>query len=382
MSNLAETVQTLKNRIAQGAEPALKYLEELLAPASPHYNTMIQLKARYHTCQRALLLGTIEHEEFERTCSSISQALLVIADELLPEDLRAEAVPAAPAEGKRGEILYHIPDAMQLEQERKCLVRIAWNRATLQRDWKPSDQDVTRSIRISEIMAVQLLNADESGPFAIRTLSETVQFVEREDFTEWVFYVRPLRAGRFPLLLRVSVIEVIREKEYKKDIILEEEITVVAEAVPEPVATPFKAAGAGLLVGGEGSPAGGTGVEPPVFGPAEGAETSGEEGGRGLPPGSGSGWSGSLPEAAEPEAAWESPAPLPPPPPPSPAPSAPQAPGNTPSGPFRLPLPSHTQSHPAPSIPPAPARAKRPVSVWILLVIVVVIAVLLGVFVF
>lgn len=249
MNRLEEIVKTLKTYIGEGVEAALDFLEKVLDHSTSRYNDFIQIKSRYNSLQRELLLGVLDHSTYDISRNNISKALLILADEITEKDLIPEGGAPAGEEDKRGEILYNVPDLMQIGKEEKCAVRIAFDIEHVKRDWEAAPEDVVKSIRVSEIMAVSLLNVDEAEPpFAIRSFSETVQFVDKDDFTEWVFYVKPLKVGRFPLLLRVSVIEMINNKEYKKDIVLEEEITVQTEEVGTPRGEEFKSAGASVTL--------------------------------------------------------------------------------------------------------------------------------------
>lgn len=361
MANLAEIVAQLKGRIAQGIEPALTFLEEQLSPDSPRYNEYVQIKARYNSCQKMLLLGTLEHSEYDLTCNNVSKALLMLADELTEADLR-NLEPGQPAAGpKRGEILYHIPAEMALQKEVKCAVRIAWKAETLNQDWQDHSGDVQKSLRIAEIMAVALLNADESNPFAIRTLTEPVQLIDPHDFTEWIFYVKPLRSGHFSLVLRVSVIEIMHNREYKKDLVLEEEIEVLAESpsTAAPLPETFKPAVAGVVVGAAliAEPPGWSGAEPPEDQSAE----------------------------AEPqfEPAEERPRSEPPPQPPASVP----APAPAPSQPYPTggqdilePMPQAPQTSPPPPAPVGPNRAPQPLPWALIIVILLVLTALIALF--
>ncbi len=249
MNRLEEIIKTLKTYIGEGVETALDFLEKILDHSSSRYNDYIQIKSRYNSLQRELLLGVIDHGTYDISRNNISKALLLLAEEITDKDLIPEGGAAPQEEDKRGEILYNVPDVMQISHEQKCAVRIAFDISNLKQDWEESPEDVIKSIRVSEIMAVSLLNVDESDPpFAIRTFSETVQFLDKDDFTEWVFYVKPLKLGRFPLILRVSVIEMINNKEYKKDIVLEEEITVQTEEVREVEEVVYKSAGTAIAL--------------------------------------------------------------------------------------------------------------------------------------
>lgn len=249
MPSLEEVVRLLKTHLADSLESALEYLGKVLYADSTRYNDYIQIKSRFNNLQRELLLGLIDHEAFDISRNNICQAVILLADDLRQEDLQPQAAAAAPAADKRGEILYHVPDQMQLNHEEKCTVRLAWAIEQLLRDWEKTDVDVVKRIRMAEIMGVQLLNVDESNPFTIRTLSEQVQFLDLDDYTEWIFYVKPTRVGQFPLALRVTVIEVLHDKEYKKDIVLEEQILVTTEATPSVADAAFKTAAAGLVLG-------------------------------------------------------------------------------------------------------------------------------------
>lgn len=249
MNRLEEIVKTLKLYITEGVEAALEYLEKVLDHNSIQYNDYIQIKSRYNSLQRELLLGVIDHSSYDIARNNISKAILLLAEEIKEDDLIPEGGAEEDKEDKYGEVLYRVPDLMQLNHEEKCTVRIAFVVEQLMRDWEKKEVDVIKSIRVSEIMAVSLLNVDESDPpFSIRTFSETVQFLDKEDFTEWIFYVKPVKTGRFPLILRVSVIEMINNKEYKKDIVLEEEITVQAEEVPPVGEDTFKTAATGIVL--------------------------------------------------------------------------------------------------------------------------------------
>ncbi len=130
---------------------------------------------------------------------------------------------------KQGNILYQIPNEMELGQDTKCLVRIAFNEKILRKELAISEEATIKSIRVSNLMEVELIDPLAAGTFEIRALNEQEQLIEREDFTQWLFYVKAQRAGKFPLLLKVAVIEVLYGKERKKEISLEETISVVTK---------------------------------------------------------------------------------------------------------------------------------------------------------
>jgi len=237
---LAELKAALKQRIAEGANYALKHLEEVLRPDSDKFNEFVQIKGRYNAYLNAIVSGMASKAELDGQYNQISAALLIFTDSLRDEHLRPDEQPTpSPAQAKRGELLYHIPHQMQTAHEYKCAVRVAYLRALLYDDWQQHDDDVQKSIPVAEIMSVELLNQDESEPFAIRTFSDTVQFLDQDFHTEWEFYVKPRRIGAFPLLLKISVVETRNGRDVKRNIVLEERVVVSTDA-PTEVAQDFQ----------------------------------------------------------------------------------------------------------------------------------------------
>lgn len=253
MGRLETIITGFKLQIGEGIEPALNFLEQHLTSESPRFNDYIQIKGRFNALQRELLLGVIDQSTYNQWRNNLSNALLLFADELTEEDLKANNSTIDPTADKKGDILYYIPDQMLLNLEEKCAVRVAWLSEVLSSDWDSRPEDVQKEIRMADIMAVELLNLDQRNPFQIRSMSEPVQFVDKEDFTEWIFYVKPLMEGAFSLVVRVSVIEVIRNKEYKKDIVLEELVTVQSKELPLLDSSSFKPANARLSLSNAGA---------------------------------------------------------------------------------------------------------------------------------
>jgi hypothetical protein len=93
-----------------------------------------------------------------------------------------------------------------------------------------TDDTVIKSIRIAEVMEVELQDRNEEPAFEITTLNSKEQFVDEDYYSEWIFYVKPIRGGEHQLTLVVSVLEEVRGKERRRDVILEEVVTIVADA--------------------------------------------------------------------------------------------------------------------------------------------------------
>ncbi len=138
---------------------------------------------------------------------------------------------------KEGNILYHIPNMMQVLSWTRCTVRLAWDEILLNEGLTiPEEDKVIESIRLGEIMQVSLKEGQSGANFEIKALNNEEQFILSDDFTEWLFDVRPLETGDFILILRVTLIQLILGKERKKDIVLERSVKTTAANVPKALA--------------------------------------------------------------------------------------------------------------------------------------------------
>lgn len=234
--SLPQIRQTLKETLPLGIDITFQKLKRYLPQEAVKYNEVILLESRYQTAHRNLLRDTEDSDDIRREFNRIREALLALINGLEEKDFEKVSANQPKPKPKRGNILYRIPNAMEVEKEAKCLVRIAFTKEILMEALKQEEEDVIQSIRISEVMGVEIIDPNENAPFKIRTFSETVQLIYKEDFTEWVFYVKPLHVGEFSLLLKVSVVEMREGKERKRNIVLEEKVVITSETVdtPEP----------------------------------------------------------------------------------------------------------------------------------------------------
>jgi outer membrane protein OmpA-like peptidoglycan-associated protein len=133
---------------------------------------------------------------------------------------------------KRGHILYSIPQTMQLEKKIKCIVRISICLDAIIKGLNENENNKIEKIRIAKSMEVVLEN-DLNEAFEIEAKSSKEQFIDfyEDEFTQWVFFVKPILAGEHTIVLKVSVIEVVNNQSKKKEIVLEKNISVKAEDV-------------------------------------------------------------------------------------------------------------------------------------------------------
>lgn len=141
-----------------------------------------------------------------------------------------------PPSAKEGKVLYHIPSMMEVESWSRCTVRVAWEELLLLEDLDiPEEDRLIESIRLGEVMQVALIESPAEGNFSIQPLTNQEQIVSEDEFTQWLFDVKPFKQGRFKLLLRVTLIQIVQGKERTKDIVLERTVTTestVPRALP------------------------------------------------------------------------------------------------------------------------------------------------------
>ncbi len=165
-----------------------------------------------------------------------------VADEdMIPVEISEasskDLVPTPPIRKRKnmGKIVHDIPTKMQLKKRYKCQVRVGMDEAIVLLDKEVLNEDDIKmmDVKISEIMEAEL-RSEVSGAFKVEALTEKEQFVEDDDYTEWVFYVTPMKTGDHQLLLKVSIIKVINNKERKKEIVLENLVKVITGQTNNP----------------------------------------------------------------------------------------------------------------------------------------------------
>jgi len=241
MLSLSELKPILKEMLAEdGLGPAIKRLKAALPPDSKAFNDLVLLEAELKEANLKRIRGSLSETELDIKYNSLRERFLDFLNALDQRDL--EASPTG-KKAKQGSLLYQIPGAMTVHKETRCLVRIAYDEATLIENIELTRDTRIKDVRIAEVMEVELIDPAEQPAFAIRSYNRQEQFVEKDDYTEWTFYVKPLREGQFPLLLRVSVIEKVGDKERVRDIVLEETVVIVADPVAEAAPAGFKSSG-------------------------------------------------------------------------------------------------------------------------------------------
>ncbi len=252
--NLQDLKSKLKKIIAEeGIAPCIKALRDLIPENKDRYEDVLLIESRQNETNRQRLRNLISNEDLQISYARIRQDLMNLIDALSEVDLDENAENSSAEvqpKGKKGKILHRIPDQMQIHKETKCTVRIALNEEVIIKNIDLDEEVVLKSIRVSDIMQVELLDPSNDQPFKINSISSQEQFIEENEFTEWIFYVTPQKKGTYSLILKVAVIELILNKERKREIVLEESIQIITE--PSPKTNPnFKTSSLQLSFGGQ-----------------------------------------------------------------------------------------------------------------------------------
>ena len=236
MESLIDLKQELKKTIPNGIDIVLAQLEQLVKYSNVKINELILIMARYKETHKKRLLQEITSDEANAQLNNIRKSILSFIDNLNSSDINATQQSnqgGKRVKAKRGKVLYRIPKIMQIGRQEKCIVRVAFNKELLLEDLDVNDLDSIKSVRISKVMGANIIDPSENPPFTIRTISEEVQFIDNSDYTEWIFYVRPNKMGIFPLILKVTIIELINKKERSREIVLEEKIEIKSKSIPK-----------------------------------------------------------------------------------------------------------------------------------------------------
>lgn len=220
----------LKAILVKSIADSIKELKQSLPVSSPKQSTLLLIEGRVNEINLNRVRGLISEDQLDVKYNQIRADLLEFIISLQESDFSPQA---ALKPNKNGILLYKMPKRMQLMKEIKCIIRLAFEEKDIIKNIDLDEHVQIKSVRISQIMNVGLLDPSDDENFSIRSYNDEEQFVERDDYTEWIYYIRPLKSGTLPLLLKVSVVEEINGKERLRNLIFEENINVVVEEAEE-----------------------------------------------------------------------------------------------------------------------------------------------------
>ncbi|MBX2872089.1 MAG: hypothetical protein KTR30_08315 [Saprospiraceae bacterium] len=248
--NLEKLQKDLLLRISRGMGDVLKELGDLLPLESSRAAELIQLESRLQESNKAKIRGTISQGELDLRYNRIRDDLIELIQSLQVADFSKPQHPSG--RGRQGSLLYNIPEQMKVSKEAKCVIRLAYDEDVIISNIELQPSVVLKTVRIAEVMQAELLDPAAEPAFSIRTLSSEEQFLEEGAYTEWIFYVTPLKAGTHPLLIKVSVVEIVQGKERVREIVWEEEVEIFTETTKSvPAAAGFKSTDYQLQFGGK-----------------------------------------------------------------------------------------------------------------------------------
>ncbi|MCB9298684.1 MAG: hypothetical protein H6559_37045 [Lewinellaceae bacterium] len=238
---LLELKVTLKRLLADNEITATLQKLAALIPAAHNakYNTLILFQRDFKVIKGQQQKGLHSADTLSRKQSAFLDNLINFIDDLALEDLYPGITPEKEGrqkgrKSKTGSVLYAIPHKMEIEEEQKCTVRLAFDESYLADEMFPGTDVSIRALRrIGSRMEVEVVDPGAEPVFSVRTISSPVQIVEEDDFTEWIYFVKPLKEGVHELWLKVIIITWQEGEKIKKDIVLQEKIEVVAHPVEE-----------------------------------------------------------------------------------------------------------------------------------------------------
>lgn len=231
---LEEVKQNVREAIVTSMDDGIARLREVLPANRPKHRQLLLLRGRLNGLVEYRVNNTLAPDKILVLENELRQDILLFTEHLTLTDF-AEA-PAGRPELKPGHLLYQIPDRMKVRERHACRVRIAHRLSQLLKDLDPTVHHEIEDIPVAEVMEVEIIDpSDRNDPaFNVLLVSDGEQFIDEYSYTEWVFYVRPLKPGPQELVLKVSVLITVGGKERTKNLVFTRSIEVGAEAETAP----------------------------------------------------------------------------------------------------------------------------------------------------
>jgi hypothetical protein len=228
ISSQDKTIKNVKSLLLKGdVDTALDKLSDFISGIdSVLTDDILMLKQRYNRIEKANKIGTVSFEEYKLEINKITDSILYVIKQI-PDS--GEKKLDQKRGNNQGRLLHDIPLKMPRDLETKCTVRIAENEEVLLKNYQLSSDSQIEEIPISKIMEVELIDFDDKRNFNIRSFSSSEQTIEHEEYTQWLFFVKPINSGVHTLYLKVSIVQEIHGKERKKEIVLERKVNVVID---------------------------------------------------------------------------------------------------------------------------------------------------------
>ena len=232
---LTQWKQQWRRQVADSIAEALSAVEERLPDYCPKFKALIALRGQLNDANSNRIMGVLSSEALQLEYNRIRKGLLDLIEGLEVEDFLPQPL-AAGASPQRGLLLHKIPGKMEVQRETTCIIRMAYDQAAIARDIELDEEVEVKPITVSKVMHAELIDPNSEPAFSIRSFSDEEQFLQAGEYTEWKFFVRPLRPGAFTLLIKVSVVERVEGQDRRRNLSWEESVQVVTQAVEEEAA--------------------------------------------------------------------------------------------------------------------------------------------------
>ena len=245
---LTSIQRQLRDLLADDLAAALSRLKELLPEFAEKQAIVLSLLGRHNDSNRKRIRNLISTEEHQREIDRIRADFLDLVQSLAEEDFNDVPPPKQVSGGKNGRrtgsVLYRLPRRMLLQKPVRCVVRVAIDEDAIVENIT-LDEAVTlrHNLLVSNAMEARLLDL-EGGCFTITSPNATRQVINETGYTEWLFFVTPLRAGTHELIVKVSMLENVPDMGWvPREVSLEELVEIVTENPSHEDELPLKPAG-------------------------------------------------------------------------------------------------------------------------------------------
>jgi phage FluMu protein Com len=220
-------VNTIKKFVSYGnTKEALDYLIERSEVFTEKFSTdIILIRCRYMgLIEDFIVRGIMERNDYNLGIMQINNALLTLVSQT--NNNQTNNVKTGKLKYK-GRLLHDVPSKMILEEECKIIVRVAFTDNFLLKDLDESKTYSIQDIKVSELMSVQLVDFNDNSVFHIRSITDEKQAIFTDDYTQWLFKVKPLKKGSHSLTLKVSTVVNINGERVNHNIVLEKMVNIV-----------------------------------------------------------------------------------------------------------------------------------------------------------
>ncbi len=249
MRNLPELKKELLATLpSEGLAFILESLKAILPEGAAKLADLEEIESAYKKWKISSLAGKMTEEEKEAAMDDMEQQASAFIEALEEADFEtaedAEEEEEEDPKLRQGQVMYQIPRKMQYEKETRCIVRISVEEIDILKDLQTEeDTEVREDLSVSDHMRVEIIDPFNGEAFAVRSTSEPVQYIGDDDFTEWRFFVKPLKKeGTHPLEIKVYIIVTVNGRDQVREKTLDETVEIVTE-VPieeEAEALPFR----------------------------------------------------------------------------------------------------------------------------------------------